>query len=128
MAERTGWSLGESLRGLFAKRTIDADTWDDLEDALLAADFGSAITDEVVGELRAEVARLSIDGPEDLRRMLRETLRERFARLDPTLTLPARPAVVLVVGVNGVGKTTTMGKFAKFLATHGGSVVVGAAD
>jgi len=113
---------------MFGRATIDADTWDDLEDALLAADFGSDITDDVVGELRAEVARLGIDDPEDLRRMLREQLEQRLARLDPTLTLTARPAVVLVVGVNGVGKTTTIGKFAKFLANHGRSVVVGAAD
>lgn len=120
--------MGDSLRGLFARRTIDDDTWDDLEDALLLADFGSDITDEVVGALRSEVDRLSIDDPEDLRRMLRETLEERFSRLDPTLTLTARPAVVLVVGVNGVGKTTTIGKFARFLANHGRSVVVGAAD
>ena len=127
MAERS-WSLGDSLRGLFARRTIDDETWDDLEDALLLADFGSDITDEVVGALRSEVDRLSIDDPEDLRRMLRESLEERFSRLDPTLTLTARPAVVLVVGVNGVGKTTTIGKFAKFLANHGRSVVVGAAD
>lgn len=129
MAERSQpWSLGGALRGMFGRATIDADTWDDLEDALLAADFGSDITDDVVGELRAEVARLGIDDPEDLRRMLREQLEERLARLDPTLTLTARPAVVLVVGVNGVGKTTTIGKFAKFLANHGRSVVVGAAD
>src|SRR5690554_88733 len=128
MVERARWSLGESLRGMFARRTIDDDTWDDLEDALLLADFGSDITDDVVGALRAEVERLSIDDPEDLRRMLRESLEERFSRLDPTLPLSARPAVVLVVGVNGVGKTTTIGKFAKFLANHGRSVVVGAAD
>lgn len=129
MAERTQpWSLGGALRGLFGRSAIDSDTWDDLEDALLAADFGSDITDEVVGELRAEVERLGIDDPDDLRRMLREQLEERFARLDPTLTLTARPAVVLVVGVNGVGKTTTIGKFARFLANHGRSVVVGAAD
>src|SRR5690606_11633503 len=124
MAERSQpWSLGGALRGMFGRATIDADTWDDLEDALLAADFGSDITDDVVGELRAEVARLGIDDPEDLRRMLREQLEQRLARLDPTLTLTARPAVVLVVGVNGVGKTTTIGKFAKFLANHGRSVV-----
>jgi fused signal recognition particle receptor len=60
--------------------------------------------------------------------MLRETLEERLARLNPTLTLTARPAVVLVVGVNGVGKTTTIGKFAKFLTGYGRTVIVGAAD
>jgi fused signal recognition particle receptor len=74
------------------------------------------------------VKRFSTTDPVDLKRMLRETLEERLARLNPTLTLSARPAVVLVVGVNGVGKTTTIGKFAKFLTGHGRTVIVGAAD
>ncbi len=129
MAERTPtWSLGGSLRGLFAKKTIDDETWNDLEDALISADFGPDITDSVVSELRASVDRFRTTDPADLKRMLRETLEERLAKLDPTLRLTARPAVVLVVGVNGVGKTTTIGKFAKFLANHGRTVVVGAAD
>lgn len=122
------WSLGGALRGMFAKRTIDDDTWDDLETALLAADFGPDVADELIETLRADVERYRTTDPDDLRRMLRERLEERLARLDPTLRLTARPAVVLVVGVNGVGKTTTIGKFARFLATHGRSVVVGAAD
>ena len=122
------WSLSSALRGMFASATIDDDTWDDLEDALLAADFGPDIAESVVEELRVSVAKYRTTDPADLRRMLRETLEERLARLDPTLRLTARPAVVLVVGVNGVGKTTTIGKFAKFLAGHGRSVVLGAAD
>ena len=129
MAERTPtWSLSGSLRGLFSKKTIDDETWDDLEDALISADFGPDITDSVIAELRASVERFRTTDPADLKRMLRETLEERLAKLDPTLRLTARPAVVLVVGVNGVGKTTTIGKFAKFLSNHGRSVVVGAAD
>lgn len=129
MADRTPtWSLSGTLRGLFAKKTIDDDTWADLEDALISADFGPDITDSVVADLRASVERYRTTDPADLKRMLRESLEERLARLDPTLRLTARPAVVLVVGVNGVGKTTTIGKFAKFLANHGRSVVVGAAD
>ncbi|HYI34759.1 MAG TPA: signal recognition particle-docking protein FtsY, partial [Glaciibacter sp.] len=68
------------------------------------------------------------EDPADLQRMLREGIEERLAAFDPTLTLSARPAVVLIVGVNGVGKTTTIGKFAKFLRTYDRSVVVGAAD
>jgi fused signal recognition particle receptor len=113
---------------MFSRKTIDDETWDDLEDALITADFGSEITDSIVAELRESVRKYSTTDPEDLRRMLRETLEERLARLDPTLTLSARPAVVLVVGVNGVGKTTTIGKFAKFLTTRGRTVIVGAAD
>jgi fused signal recognition particle receptor len=122
------WSLSGALKSMFARNTIDADTWSDLEDAMISADFGPDITDSVIEELRASVAKYKTDDPADLKRMLREILEERLARLDPTLTLSARPAVVLVVGVNGVGKTTTIGKFAKFLVGHGRTVVVGAAD
>src|SRR6187402_1551585 len=122
------WSLSSTLKGMFARPTIDESTWEDLEDALISADFGPDITDSIVDELRANVQKYRTTDPEDLRRMLRESLEERLAKLDPTLKLSARPAVVLVVGVNGVGKTTTIGKFAKFLTNHGRSVVVGAAD
>jgi fused signal recognition particle receptor len=128
MAERTPWSLTGALRGMFAKKTIDAGTWEDLEDALIQADFGPAVTEAVVEDLRAKVARYHTEDPADLQRMLREGIEERLAAFDPTLTLSARPAIVLVVGVNGVGKTTTIGKFAKFLRTYGRSVVIGAAD
>ncbi|MGE3191877.1 MAG: signal recognition particle-docking protein FtsY [Microbacteriaceae bacterium] len=122
------WSLGSALKGMFARGKIDDQTWEDLEDALLSADFGPDITDAIVDELRGKVAKFRTDDPADLQRMLRETIEERLAKLDPTLALSNRPAVVLVVGVNGVGKTTTIGKFAKFLRNYDRSVVVGAAD
>jgi fused signal recognition particle receptor len=127
-SERAPWSLGGALRGMFSRKTIDDDTWGDLEDALLAADFGPDITDAIVGELRTNVAKFKTTDPADLQRMLREVIEERLERHDSTLTLSNRPAVVLVVGVNGVGKTTTIGKFAKFLTNYGRSVIVGAAD
>ncbi len=127
MAERS-WSLGRALRGMFVKPVIDETTWDDLESALLTADFGPDVTERLVDELREKVERYRTTDPKDLQRMLRETLEEHFARFDTTLRLTERPAVVLVVGVNGVGKTTTIGKFAKFLQRYGRSVVVGAAD
>jgi fused signal recognition particle receptor len=113
---------------MFARKTIDEETWSDLEDALISADFGPDITDSLIDELRASVAKYHTTDPVDLKRMLRENLEERLAKYNPTLALSNRPAVVLVVGVNGVGKTTTIGKFAKFLAGYGRSVVVGAAD
>ncbi|MFI8594893.1 signal recognition particle-docking protein FtsY [Microbacterium sp. NPDC078428] len=127
MAEKS-WSLGRALRGMFVKPTIDETTWDDLETALIQADFGPDITERIVDELREKVERYRTTDPKDLQRMLRETLEEHFARFDTTLRLTERPAVVLMVGVNGVGKTTTIGKFAKFLQRYGRSVVVGAAD
>ncbi len=113
---------------MFAKPTIDDNTWEDLEDALITADFGPDVTDGVIEDLREKVDRYRTTDPADLKRMLRESLEERLSKLDPTLRLSDRPAVVLVVGVNGVGKTTTIGKFAKFLRNFDRSVVVGAAD
>ena len=113
---------------MFAKPTIDDNTWEDLEDALITADFGPDVTDGVLEDLREKVDRYRTTDPADLKRMLRESLEERLSKLDPTLRLSDRPAVVLVVGVNGVGKTTTIGKFAKFLRNFDRSVVVGAAD
>ncbi|WP_413319420.1 signal recognition particle-docking protein FtsY [Agrococcus sp. 1P02AA] len=122
------WSLSGALRGMFQRETITEETWDDLETALITADFGPDITEQLIDALRADVERLLVDDPQDLRRMLRERLEERFAEYDPTLSLQERPAVILVVGINGVGKTTTIGKLARFLVVHGQSVVVGAAD
>ena len=113
---------------MFAKKTIDETTWDELEEALIGADFGPDVTEQVVDGLREQVQRYGTTDPADLKRMLRETLEERLSKLDSTLKLSARPAVVLMVGVNGVGKTTTIGKFAKFLRNYDRTVVVGAAD
>ena len=128
MAERTT-GFGARLRGFFgAVKTIDDDTWNDLEAALIGADFGPDITESMIEGLRAKVERYRTTDPKDLQRMLREDVEERLAGFDPTLKLSDRPAVVLVVGVNGVGKTTTIGKFAKFLGNYRRSVVVGAAD
>ncbi|GAA4171116.1 signal recognition particle-docking protein FtsY [Gryllotalpicola koreensis] len=131
MAEARSWSFGGALRNLFTgqqKRVIDEDTWDELEVALIGADFGPDITESVIAELKEKVARYRTEDYADLQRMLREGLEERLSKFDTTLKLTERPAVVLVVGVNGVGKTTTIGKFAKFLTNYGRSVVVGAAD
>ncbi|BDI21891.1 signal recognition particle-docking protein FtsY [Herbiconiux sp. L3-i23] len=125
---RTPWSLSGALRGMFAKRTIDETTWDDLEVALIGADFGPSVTEEIIDDLRAKVDRYRTTDPKDLQRMLQESIEERLSKFDPTLKLTERPAVVLVVGVNGVGKTTTIGKFAKFVRNYGRTVVVGAAD
>ena len=114
-----------SRRGPFV---LSEETWDELEEMLLGADFGPDITDDVVEALRSGVAKVPPTDAADVTRMLREILEERLSRFDSTLTLQARPAVVLVVGVNGVGKTTTIGKFARFVRNAGRSVVVGAAD
>src|SRR6218665_3253590 len=127
MAEKS-WSLGRALRGMFVKPTIDETTWEDLETALITADFGPDISERIVEELREKVDRYRTTDPRDLQRMLRETLEEHFAKFDTTLRLTERPAVIPGLGVTGVAKPTTIGKFAKYLQRFGRSVVVGAAD
>jgi len=128
MAERTPWSLSGALKGMFQRPTIDETTWENLEDALIGADFGPDVTESIVTGLHTKVDRYRTTDPRDLQRMLREEVEERLSKFDTTLKLSDRPAIVLVVGVNGVGKTTTIGKFAKFLRNYDRTVVVGAAD
>ena len=129
MADKKSWGLGSKLRGMFSRTfVLSDDTWDDLEATLLAADFGPDVTDQLIASVRASVAKVPPIDEEDFVRLLREVLEERLSRFDTTLNLKDRPAVVLVVGVNGVGKTTTIGKLAKFITTAGRSVVLGAAD
>lgn len=128
MAERS-WSFSNVFRGVFGgAERLTEETWDDLEAALISADFGPDVTDSVLGELRAQVERHRVTEVSELRRMLREALAERLAAFDPTLHLSERPAVILVVGVNGVGKTTTIGKLANYLRTFDKKIIVGAAD
>lgn len=110
------------------RAAIDEDMWEELEETLLAADFGPDITDELIEVMRANVAKFGTTDPEDFIRLLREAIEDRLNKFDTTLKLSERPAVILVVGVNGVGKTTTIGKVAKYISNAGKSVVVGAAD
>ncbi len=128
MAQRS-WSLGNVLRSVFnGPELVTDETWDDLETALITADFGPEVTDSILEGLRSDVERFRITEVKELRRMLRDAIEERLAKFDPTLRLSERPAVILVVGVNGVGKTTTIGKFANYLRTFDKRVIVAAAD
>ncbi|MFA5606729.1 MAG: signal recognition particle-docking protein FtsY [Leucobacter sp.] len=128
MAERS-WSFSKAFRNLFSgPELITDDTWDELETALITADFGPEVTDSILDQLRADVERHRVTEVKEMRRMLRDAIEERLAAYDPTLNLSERPAVVLVVGVNGVGKTTTIGKFARYLTNFDKKIVVGAAD
>ncbi|WP_028245063.1 signal recognition particle-docking protein FtsY [Pseudoclavibacter soli] len=132
------WSLRGSLRSLFTgARPIDDESWESLEDSLILGDFGADAAESIVTNVREATARLAIADERELRNVLRDELAERLAGNDPTLRLTRSPdpetgrllpAVVLLVGVNGVGKTTTIGKLARFITRAGKRVVVGAAD
>ncbi len=122
------WSLGRALKGLVSQPEITEDTWDELEESLLGADFGPDVTEELLETTRSEIDRIGSTNPADVQGIVRERIEEKLAQFDPTLDLSARPAVMMVVGVNGVGKTTTIGKLAKFVTRAGRSVVIAAAD
>ncbi|SEG92619.1 signal recognition particle-docking protein FtsY [Actinacidiphila yanglinensis] len=125
-------SLGKGLLTLLSRERLDDDTWEEVEDTLITADVGVTPTQELVERLRTRVRVLGTRTPEELRALLREEL---VALVDPSLDRELHtesheesPAVVLVVGVNGTGKTTTTGKLARVLVADGRSVVLGAAD
>ncbi|MBP0461733.1 signal recognition particle-docking protein FtsY [Streptomyces montanisoli] len=125
-------SLGKGLLTLLSREHLDEDTWEEIEDTLLTADVGVQPTQELVERLRERVRVLGTRTPEELRTLLREELvtlvgadLEREVRTESGLDTPA---VVMVVGVNGTGKTTTTGKLARVLVADGRSVVLGAAD
>jgi fused signal recognition particle receptor len=129
---RSQTTLGRGLFALLSRDTLDDATWEEVEDTLLTSDMGLAATNELVERLKTRVRVGGVKTTSELRAMLREELVTSIGRdVDRTLkTLPHadRPAVVLVVGVNGTGKTTTCGKLARVLVADGRSVVLGAAD
>ncbi|MFJ9111869.1 signal recognition particle-docking protein FtsY [Streptomyces sp. NPDC102283] len=125
-------SLGKGLLTLLSRDNLDEDTWEEIEDTLLTADVGVAPTQELVERLRERVRVLGTRTPQDLRTLLREELitllGPDFDREVKTEGGAETPGVVMVVGVNGTGKTTTTGKLARVLVADGRSVVLGAAD
>ncbi|MFF0741948.1 signal recognition particle-docking protein FtsY [Streptomyces sp. NPDC004111] len=125
-------SLGKGLLTLLSRDNLDEDTWEEIEDTLLTADVGVAPTQELVERLRERVRVLGTRTPEELRKLLREELLNLIGtdvdRAVKTESGLDTPGVVMVVGVNGTGKTTTTGKLARVLVADGRSVVLGAAD
>ncbi|MDQ3480321.1 MAG: signal recognition particle-docking protein FtsY [Actinomycetota bacterium] len=128
---RSQSTLGRGLLALLSRDRLDDATWDEIEDTLLAADVGVAPTQELVERLKARVRAESASG-EATHALLREEL---IKLVDPTLDrelhadrVGVKPGVVMVVGVNGVGKTTTVGKIARVLVAQDKDVLLGAAD
>jgi fused signal recognition particle receptor len=125
-------TLGKGLLALLAREHLDDATWEEIEDILLTADVGVAPTQELIERLRSRVRVLGTRTPAELRGLLREELLTLVGTdSDRTLHTESpldQPAILLVVGVNGTGKTTTTGKIARVLVADGRSVVLGAAD
>ena len=125
--------------GIFAKikkawfdtivwETIDDEFYDELEDSLIMADLGATVAHDAVKKLRDVVYQKSIQRGDDVKQALREILIEKLNVGDTALDLTTQPSVVLVIGVNGVGKTTSIGKLAHSLKGEGKRVLLCAAD
>jgi fused signal recognition particle receptor len=139
---RRGWfrrlreNLARSSRAMasqlqeIAFDPADAGVWERLEEALIFADVGVPATVAIVGQLEAEAASGTLSTPEELRAALVRIVADMLRRdgAEASIDVRARPAVLLVVGVNGTGKTTSIGKLAYRLSEAGASVVIGAAD
>lgn len=124
--------FGKGLLALLSADKIDEDVWDEVEETLLLADLGTEPTMQLVDALRERVKVIGTRDPEHVKALLREEL---IKLVDPTMDRSLnverhgdKPAVVLVVGVNGVGKTTTVGKLARVLVAEDKDVLLGAAD
>ena len=128
---RSNNALGKGLLSLLARDDVDEDTWEQVEEILLTADLGVAATTELMDRLRSRIQVEGARDAESVRSLLRDEL---LALVDPTMDravqtkVNGRPAVILVVGVNGTGKTTTSGKLARVLVADGRTVLLGAAD
>ncbi|MCW2131783.1 signal recognition particle-docking protein FtsY [Arthrobacter sp. VKM Ac-2550] len=125
-------ALGKGLLALLSRDKIDEDVWDEIEETLLMADLGTEPTMELVDALRARVKVAGSQDPEHVKAMLREELIKLVnPEMDRSLAVERhadRPSIVMVVGVNGVGKTTTVGKLARVLVAEDKDVLLGAAD
>jgi len=129
---RSQSGFGNALLGLLSRDRLDDDTWDEIEEVLITADVGVTPARQMVSDLRTKVKVEGTRTPDDVREMLREELLAQVetsaSRALRTQRHEGRPAVILMVGVNGTGKTTTCGKLARALVGEGETVVLGAAD
>ncbi len=125
-------ALGRSVLGLIGGGDLDEESWQDVEDTLLVADLGPVVAESVISQLRSRLAGGNVRTEADAKAVLRDVL---IKELQPDMDRSIRalphadhPSVLLIVGVNGTGKTTTVGKLARVLVADGRRVVLGAAD
>lgn len=125
-------AIGQGLMGILSAGDLDADAWEEIEDTLIMADLGTKSTMQVTDSLREKIAERGVSSEAEARAMLREALIEvghpEMDRSIKAMPNEGKPAVIMVVGVNGTGKTTTTGKLARVLVSMGHNVLLGAAD
>ena len=124
--KKTREGLSNALSGLFSRNKIGNDFYDGLEEILIGADISVTTAEEIVDEIRAEAKHDKIKDKEFVTDLLKDVLEEKLTEADvPEIKYPA---VIMLVGVNGVGKTTTVGKLANYFLSKGKTVTVAAAD
>ncbi len=126
---KTKTSFDEKINNVFKNfRKVDEDFLDELEEVLIMSDIGMDTSVKIISNLREKIKKEKIQDEEDVKQALREEMQKILDVTDIGLHLNTKPSVILVVGVNGVGKTTSIGKMANRLAKDGKKVVVAAAD
>ena len=125
---RTSKAAFGRLAGLLGATEISQDTWDELEALLIQADLGLETTDSVLSSLKSIVKREGLTRASELQAVLKSELRARLSPPGPAIKFSAKPAVILLVGVNGSGKTTTAAKLGQRFRQEGKTVLFGAAD
>ena len=126
---KTKTSFDEKINNVFSNfRKVDEDFLEELEEALILSDIGIETSQKIIGKLREKIKRQKIEENEEVKNALRQIMQEILDIDEPKLNLQTKPSVILVVGVNGVGKTTSIGKIAAKLTKQGKKVVIAAAD
>ena len=126
---KTKESINDKINNVFSNfRKVDEELLEELEEALIMSDMGVETSTQIISNLSEKIKKEKIEESEQVKEALREEIEKILEKCDNSLKLETKPSVILVVGVNGVGKTTSIGKMAARLARDGKKVIVAAAD